>query len=154
MRYDTSKFKKLTDESKDVWDYIHNNTLPIVKRSIVIEPDYMFKVLKKAIDDGIISTNTRRWCNLYWFRNQFKLYLCESWLVRILYSMDIPICYIYEKQIDNSDWYRFFAKIKFIGGWRESQQCIKLIDNQTNRYIKGDLTIDKEKWDIISNKLQ
>lgn len=142
MRCDGYDLKQLTDESKDVWDYINNNSRPIekytldVRHCIEIRPDYMFDVLKKAIDDGIISTKTRRWRDLYVFRNFFPIYLCEVWLVRILYRMDIPIYYSCGKGIDNSDWYRFYAKITYRSGWNHREELYMFISDEIDKYIK------------------
>lgn len=138
MVYDRSRLEKLTDESKDAWDFIYNHLLPIKKRNIEIEPSYMFCVLNEAIDCGVIRTNTRKWSCLYAFRNGFPLYLCESWLVRILYSMDIEIRYIKSKQPDNSYWYTFYAKITYGGsGWERPLVLRRFIDLATEKYINN-----------------
>lgn len=142
MGYGLSDFEKLTDESKDVWDYIRNNSIPIdiyrcdIRQAIDIRPDYVMSILKKALDNGLISTKTRRWRDLYQFRDHLPVYLCEMWLVRMLYAMNIPIYYRYKKERNNRDWYRFYAKIKYRRSWSHTDEFDKFIVDEINEYIK------------------
>lgn len=105
------KKQQLTYKSKDVWDEILHYSLPIESHNLMISKDYTLRLLREAIASGLITTATRYWCNLYWFRHIFPMYMDECTFANLLYRADVPVYYEIHKLCDNRK-FKFYAKIE------------------------------------------
>jgi hypothetical protein len=126
------KRKRLTYNSKNVWSDILNNCKPIDMYGFPISEECMLHILKNAIANGLIITETHYTWGLELFRSVLHVYVPEKVLVNLLYRMDVPVYYESLGCCAGKMRYRFYAPIQC---WNIDKLNI-FIANRIDEYVE------------------